>query len=237
MDFRQSSSGQNRPDSNQHNQAAPFAGGPLPGQPPRPRPLTHPNTSASSGLSNPMGWVGILNLVNLAGIALLLIALSVTLMAGKKTINQYAYVDTGKYQAVFLNNGQVYFGNVKALNSQYVDLQNVYYLTQANVKNADGSTSNGEYSLEKLGCRQIHYPTDRMLINRDQVTFWENLNKDGKIVKSIEEFRKQNPKGPDCSNVSQQTQSSQQPQQSTGGAAQSTTPATNPTNTSSPTTR
>ena len=46
-----------------------------------------------------------------------------------------------------------------------------------------------------------------MLINRDQVTFWENLDKDGKVAKSIEEFKKANPKGPDCTTTSTETQS------------------------------
>ncbi|MBP9761884.1 hypothetical protein KBD11_02330, partial [Candidatus Saccharibacteria bacterium] len=39
------------------------------------------------------------------------------------------------------------------------------------------------------------------------VTFWENLNKDGKVAKSIEDFKKKYPNGPDCSQVSNETQS------------------------------
>jgi hypothetical protein len=46
-----------------------------------------------------------------------------------------------------------------------------------------------------------------MIINRSQVTFWENLNKDGKVAQSIESFKKQNPNGPDCSKVTTDTQS------------------------------
>lgn len=120
MDFRQSSG------QNQHNQSVPVGSGALPGQPPRPRPLTHPNNGFSGfGNTDALGWMGILNIINLAGIALLLIALSISLMAGKKTVNQFSYVDGTKYQAVFLNSGQVYFGKVNAINSQYVDLSNV----------------------------------------------------------------------------------------------------------------
>lgn len=89
----------------------------------------------------------------------------------------------------------------------FVNLKNIYYLTQATTTGTNGqSQATGDYTLVKLGCQQIHYPSDQMLINRDQVTFWENLNKDGKVAKSIEEFVKQNPKGPNCSEVSNQTQ-------------------------------
>jgi hypothetical protein len=118
------------------------------------------------------------------------------------------YVDTAKYQAVFLNNGQVYFGRIASLNTKYVDLVGVYYLTQNTTTAGGQQQASGDYTLVKLGCQQIHNPDDRMLINRDQVTFWENLNKDGKVAKSIEEFKKQNPKGPNCSETSTQTQSS-----------------------------
>src|SRR5690606_23168071 len=37
-------------------------------------------------------------------------------------------IDTTKYQAVFLSNGQVYFGNLKVVNRDYMELSNVYYL-------------------------------------------------------------------------------------------------------------
>ena len=67
--------------------------------------------------------------------------------------------------------------------------------------------ASSDYTLIKLGCQQIHYPTDQMLISRDQVTFWENLNKDGKVAMSIEDFMKKYPNGPDCSQVSNETQS------------------------------
>lgn len=146
------------------------------------------------------------------------------------------YVEKDKYQAVFLNNGQVYFGSIRELNNQYVRLGGIYYLTQGT--DASGKTSSN-YTLVKLGCQQIHYPQDQMLINRDQVTFWENLENDGQVVKSIKEFQKQNPKGPDCSQVSNQTQASDttntQGSSSTTNQTQTSTGST-PTGTGSGTT-
>lgn len=203
MDYRQNIQIPGRPEHNTVPQP----------QPARPRPFNNGGGKSPFGLDGPKDWLTILSIVNLVGIALLLLAVSLSLMAGKNTFKEADYVEAKKYQAVFMNNGQVYFGKIRALNSQYVSLYDVYYLTQTAVKNADGTTGAGDFSLEKLGCRQIHYPNDHMMINRGQVTFWENLNKDGKIVKSIEQFVKDNPNGPNCSEVSTQTQSAEQPQQ------------------------
>jgi hypothetical protein len=153
-------------------------------------------------------WLSWLNVVILFGAAILLTLIAFSFSRADTKTGEDKYVDTAKYQAVFLNNGQVYFGRIASLNTKYVDLVGVYYLTQNTTTAGGQQQASGDYTLVKLGCQQIHNPDDRMLINRDQVTFWENLNKDGKVAKSIEEFKKQNPKGPNCSETSTQTQSS-----------------------------
>ncbi|HWT55877.1 MAG TPA: hypothetical protein VN031_02490 [Candidatus Microsaccharimonas sp.] len=131
------------------------------------------------------------------------------LAVGKSDENQSKFVDKTKYQAVFLTNGQVYFGKVSNINHDFVRLNNIYYLTQNTTTDSKGNTTaDGNYTLVKLGCQQIHDPTDEMLISQNQVSFWENLQDSGKVVTSIKQFQKQNPKGPDCSQVSNQTQAS-----------------------------
>jgi hypothetical protein len=158
--------------------------------------------------NNAPKWLNWLSVVILFGVTVLL-ALTAFSIARVDTKNgEEQYVKTGQYQAVFLNNGQVYFGQVASLNSKYVNLVGVYYLTQNTTTSSSGQQqTSGDYTLVKLGCQQIHNPDDQMLINRDQVTFWENLDKDGKVAKSIEEFKKANPKGPDCTTTSTETQS------------------------------
>lgn len=123
--------------------------------------------------------------------------------------DQNKFVNASQYQAVFLTNGQVYFGDITRINSDYIKLQNIYYLTQNTTTDSKGNaTTSGNYTLVKLGCQQIHDPVDEMIIERSQVSFWENLNSSGKVVGKIKEFQQQNPKGPDCSQVSNQTQAS-----------------------------
>ena len=209
MDFRQSFQQTNRSDA----PAAPAAAG------------NEPAGKKGKNNAGRPSWMSVLNIVVMVGAALL-IGLTVFAFVFNKPASEEKYVDDELYQAVFLNNGQVYFGKVEALNSRYIDLNDVYYLTQATTTNAQASS---DYTLVKLGCQQIHYPEDQMLISRDQVTFWENLSKDGKVTKSIAEFKKQNPNNENCKEVSNETQSTTAPTQSTGGATQSTTPTTNST--------
>ena len=166
--------------------------------------------SASNKNSKPKGfqWLRLLSLILLVGIAVLLLGVIIISMRNNAGDDESKFVDKSKYQAVFLNNGQVYFGNVKVLNSNYVRMTNIYYLTQGSTGSGSSSSANNNYSLVKLGCQQIHDPLDEMVINREQVTFWENLNASGKVVSSIKQFQQQNPSGPDCSQVSNQTQAS-----------------------------
>lgn len=208
MDFRQTVQPNSRP-----------AGAPVPSS------GTEVTKKVNRGSSDK--WLRVLNTAILFGVAVLVasIAFSFTRSDGA---NEFKYVNSKDYQAVFLNNGQVYFGNVNSLNTKYVELTNVFYLTQSTATGTAGpaTATNGSYTLVKLGCQQIHDPYDQMLINRDQVTFWENLNDSGKVVTSIKQFQKANPNGPDCSQVSNQTQASGG--SATQGAADTATPSTTP---------
>ncbi|HUY85207.1 MAG TPA: hypothetical protein VMU97_01700 [Candidatus Dormibacteraeota bacterium] len=153
--------------------------------------------------TNKWGRIGLAALV--AAVVILLIALVASVSFGGVK-SEDKYVDTNKLQAVFLNTGQVYFGNVKALNSKYVVLTNIYYL-QTSGGSASGSSSsssassNSNITLVKLGC-ELHEPYDQMVINNSQVTFWENLQDNGQVAKAVQTFEKQNPNGQKCSDQS-----------------------------------
>lgn len=174
-------------------------------------------------------WLNWLTVACLFGIAVLLLLMTLLFARGQApSVNEGGQVDTSKYQAVFLNNGQVYFGKIAAINSRYVRLTGVYYLTQSATGNT-ATQASSDYTLVKLGCQQIHYPTDQMMISRDQVTFWENLEKDGKVAKSISDFKQQYPKGPDCTQQTSQTPSANTPSQATPSTTTGTTNNTNTT--------
>lgn len=129
---------------------------------------------------------------------ILVVALLWFLILGQKN-NEAKYIDSSKMQAVFLNGGQVYFGNLTALNGRYARLNNIYYLRVNQQVQPGQSSSNGnnDVSLVKLGC-ELHGPVDEMLINREQIVFWENLKTDGQVAKAVAEYVKQNPNGQQC---------------------------------------
>lgn len=163
-------------------------------------------------------------------VVLLIIAVLVSLgFGGPKA--ESSYVDSNKLQAVFLNTGQVYFGNIKSLNGKYVVLDNIYYL-QTSGSNDTNSTANTNtnVSLVKLGC-ELHSPYDQMLINRDQVTFWENLQDSGQVAKAVATFEKDNPNGQKCADQSSSNNAS-----SSSSVQGSTNTSGNTTNTSGTTT-
>lgn len=141
--------------------------------------------------------------VGLFGLLLLLLVVALIVRIGfGGAKNESTYVDKNKLQAVFLQTGQVYFGNVKSLNSKYFVLNNIYYLQTSSTGNSNTQTAqNTNVSLVKLGC-ELHAPFDQMVINRDQVTFWENLQDDGQVAKAVATFKKENPNGQKCADQS-----------------------------------
>lgn len=145
----------------------------------------------------------------LISIAILLLAMVLSIAFAKD--NEYRenkYVNNDKLQAVFLNGGQVYFGKISDLNSKYLTLNNIYYLrvnqqVQPEQQQQNAQPGPNDISLVKLGC-ELHGPEDSMVINREQVIFWENLKADGQVVKAVEAYIKANPDGQKCETNNQQ---------------------------------
>ncbi len=103
-------------------------------------------------------------------------------------------VKSKQFQAVFLTNGQVYFGQLTHVDSSYVRLKQIYYLqVQQTVqpKDSTAAANNQQVSLAKLG-GELHGPEDTMYISRAQVLFWENLKNDGKVAKAISDYKAAN---------------------------------------------
>jgi len=99
------------------------------------------------------------------------------------------WADVSKYQAAFLTNGQVYFGQVSDVNEQTLILENIYYLkTSQNLQTAEGEVAaEDNFSLIKLG-NEIHGPADRMSISLNQILFVEDMQNDSKVVEAIQSY-------------------------------------------------
>ena len=151
-------------------------------------------------------WLRVVFVVLLFSGAILAISITALLYFGRRSESHF--VDQDKYQAVFLTNGQVYFGKVASLSGNYVNLGEIYYLNsqqQPEAKDKTAAAAQTSFSLVKLGC-ELHGPSDQMIINREQVSFWENLNADGKVAKAIDQWKTQNPNGQTCTDTSNATQ-------------------------------
>ncbi len=151
-----------------------------------------PSIKKSSGKDLPK-----ISFVSLAGLVAVLLVSVIAFMALGGGNNEKKYVDSSKYQAVFLQTGQVYFGKVTDLNASRIVLNNIYYLQTSSTTT---TTANSSVSLVKLGC-ELHQPYDEMVINRSQVTFWENLQDNGQVAKAVASFIKANPNGQKCTDT------------------------------------
>jgi hypothetical protein len=96
------------------------------------------------------------------------------------------------YKAIFLTNGQVYFGKVLNERGQFVKVRDIFYLqVRQTIQPIEGVGQQGQnLDLIKLG-QEVHQPTDEMRVNRDQILFIENLRPDSQIVTSIAQFKEQ----------------------------------------------
>jgi FlaG/FlaF family flagellin (archaellin) len=164
------------------------------------------NSHKSNKSSDDGRGMKIVQSIFMLSIVVVLIGLLVFLAFGNsnnaQAKSESKYIDSTNLQAVFLNTGQVYFGNLKSLNSSYGVLDNIYYLqTSSSSASSTTSSANASVSLVKLGC-ELHAPLDQMVINRTQITFWENLSPKGQVAKAVATFEKANPNGQKCSDQS-----------------------------------
>lgn len=123
----------------------------------------------------PNNWAGWLVLLLTVG---LLFQLSIT--TNILPFLNFPKIDSNKLQAVFLANGQVYFGHLKKEKGNYTTLENVYYLRTP----AAGQTAT---NLVKLGS-ELHGPENTMFIPNTQISFWENLKNDSQVVQLIKQL-------------------------------------------------
>src|SRR3990167_5174843 len=95
---------------------------------------------------------------------------------------QAALTLEGEYSALFLDNGQVYFGQLKDNDGDFYVLEDVYYLESRGVQGS--TTGESSLSIVKLGS-EAHGPEDRMEINRDHILFIEAMTPESKVMQAI----------------------------------------------------
>jgi len=121
--------------------------------------------------------------LTIAGVFVLLIVGAITWYSYSQNVARD--IQGSDYQAVFLDNGQVYFGKLSKIGSEYFRLSDIYYFESNNaVQTASTPDTGAAPNLIKLG-KEIHGPRDTMVINKDKVLFFENITQDGAVGKAI----------------------------------------------------
>lgn len=116
-------------------------------------------------------------------VAILIVAVVAFLLFWKVVVPQISgiFAASSNYQAVFLDNGQVYFGRLSKVNSNFIYLKDVFYIQ------SDAQSKNPV--LVELGTTETHKPQNHLQINREKVTMVQDLMNDSPVVKAIKDYR------------------------------------------------
>lgn len=98
-------------------------------------------------------------------------------------------IDTSKYQALFLSNGQVYFGKLESYNDEYFKLTTVYsaQAATAGTETDDEDTkAAGDVQLVRLG-DEVYGPENEVFVSKQQILHYENLKNDSKVTQLIQQ--------------------------------------------------
>jgi hypothetical protein len=87
------------------------------------------------------------------------------------------------YQAVFLANGQTYFGRYYDRIGAYAKIEDVYYLQQTQAVNPDQAP---DTKLVRRG-KELHAPAARMLVPKSAILFVEDLTAGSPIAQFMEQ--------------------------------------------------
>lgn len=130
------------------------------------------------------------------------VALAILLSLAQFTLYGMRYkqvIDETTYQAVALDNGQTFFGKLRKYGIGTYVLVDAYYLQRnsddATTVTGDAATettttknndNNKESDLELMPITgELHQPKNHIIINRDHIIFWQNLELDSPIVQTI----------------------------------------------------
>ncbi len=118
------------------------------------------------------------------GVVIIVIIVGIWYQQANKSDEVSNEIASGEYQAVFLDNGQVYFGKLSDTNKEFHTLTDVYYLQTG----AIGLDATSSLSLTKLG-NEAHGPEDEMRINKTHILFIEDMKEDSKVVGAIKDHK------------------------------------------------
>lgn len=129
------------------------------------------------------------------GVTYACVILAILLVGAKFALHAWVYrslfMDT-TYQAVTLSNGQTFFGQIQQYGPGTYVLSDVYYL-QATAETTDTAETDPAIVEDDAGSGlqlvklvdDVHQPLNYIVLNKDQVIYWQNLNTASPIIEAI----------------------------------------------------
>ena len=151
-----------------------------------------PRPSASqAGQALDTSWI-------IAGVAIVIaVVLAILAVAGtwpfsrssstSTTTNPVSQPSATAWSAVFLGDNEVFFGHLKNINGSQLELTNVYYLQKTTSSSNPNQTQNqaSQLSLAGLVGNQIQCPTDDLVVNRNAVLYYQQLQPSSYVVSKL----------------------------------------------------
>lgn len=98
--------------------------------------------------------------------------------------------DSNKYQAVYLSDGKIYFGELTALSDGNFELVGVFYLNGGAYEgNGKISYKNNE-SVSLAVLYKNEYKTKKLSLSKQDIIKWEDMDSSSNIPTAIEEYNK-----------------------------------------------
>jgi len=82
-----------------------------------------------------------------------------------------------------MSNNDVFFGHVKQITTDQIELTNVYYLQTPSTTDKTQSVA-----IVSLVANQIQCPKDDIIINRADVAYWEELQATSYVVQRLDQL-------------------------------------------------
>ena len=92
------------------------------------------------------------------------------------------------WSAVFMTDSEVFFGHIQDINSDSIDLTNVFYLQKTSTGTGTGSSTTStasQLSVAGLVANQIQCPTDEIRLDRRNILYWQTLQDSSYVVQTL----------------------------------------------------
>lgn len=122
-------------------------------------------------------------------LAAAVVVLALALVTGTRAADKPP-VFNSSYQAVLLDDGQVYYGKLSGLGTPFPEMTEVYYI----VNQQDPKTKAVKHILVKRG-KELHQPTETFL-NARHIVMIEPVGPDSEVAKLILESGEKSAQGP-----------------------------------------